>query len=165
MQAGSDVPPNPQYWHQSSAAWLGVWWGSGQWWFGRRGGLWSSLGGRETAVPPPGPFPVGAVTCGSCPGQFGRELLRYFCQQRWSSLKACSNNAHPEKKRPMLFLTLRRFYSESSFVLWLFLECHMAVSALHKTPWASRSRGMGRMRCCHARTMLPFRGKKLKDVG
>lgn len=110
-------------------------------------------------------FPSVLSHGGSCPGDFRRELLRCACQLRWTSLEACSSNTHTEKKKSRLFLTLRQFYSESSFVLWLFLDCQIAVSALHKAPKTSRLWGMARMGHYRARTTLPFRGEKLKDVG
>lgn len=110
-------------------------------------------------------FPSVLSHGGSCPGDFRRELLRCACQQRWTSLETCSSNTHTEKKKSRLFLTLRQFYSESSFVLWLFLDCQIAVSALHKAPKTWRLWGMARMGHYRARTTLPFRGEKLKDVG
>lgn len=70
-----------------------------------------------------------------------------------------SSPAGPEEKKCRLFLTLRQFYSESSSVSWLFLECHTHVSALHKTPKTSGLCGMGRMGHYHARTTLPLKGK------
>lgn len=134
---------------------------------------WADMLCWEVAVLPQTLFPSVLPHGAGCPGDFRRELLRDVCQQRWSSKKACSSNTHPKgekkkiekEKRSRLFLTPRQFYSESSFVLWRFLECHIAVSTLHKTPKTSRLCGMGWMGHYHARTALPFRGKKWKYVG
>lgn len=106
---------------------------------------------------------------GLCPGHFRWELLRCACQQRWSSLKACSSNTHPEKKKKLKKVQALPY--PEAVLLWIII----CLAALPRVPnrCVSPSQGSqnmeimwdGRDEALPCKDDTAFQREKLKYVG